>query len=130
MPKKFRELTLSSGIKILLGKDEKSNDELMKKFQNKENIILHTVASGSPFCVLESTEENKKDVKQAAIICASKSQDWRDNQKSIKLHIFTGKDIEKKKGMKTGTWGLKSKPKVIKARKKDIKSWLSSNNFN
>lgn len=121
---KFREFTLESGIKIFLGKDEKSNDFLMKEYSGKENFILHTVSPGSPFCVLETLEPGKKEIKQAAIICASKSQDWRNNKKSVKLHLFTGKDVQKKKGMKAGTWAIKGKAKVIKAKKKEIKRWL------
>ncbi|MBT4376396.1 DUF814 domain-containing protein [archaeon] len=124
MPPKYKTLTLSSGNKIFLGKDEKSNDILMKEFNNKSNTILHTVKPGSPFCVIEN-EPSKQDLKQAAIICAAKSQDWRDNGKSVKLHIFTGKQSHKPKGSKKGSWTLKTKPKLIKARKKEINTWLS-----
>lgn len=126
----FRELILSSGTKIFLGKDEKSNDELMKKYEGKENFILHTIASGSPFCVLENVNPSKKEIKEAAVICASKSQDWRDNKKSVKLHVFTGKNSHKPKKAKNGTWQIKGKPKVIKAKKKEIKKWLSSKKSN
>ena len=42
---KFREIELESGEKITLGKDEKNNDELMKKFKGKENTIIHTSKS-------------------------------------------------------------------------------------
>jgi len=126
---KFREFTLESGTKIFLGKDKKSNDELVGKYKGKQNYILHTIASGSPFCVLENLEPQKKEIKEAAVICASKSQDWRDNKKSVKLHLFTGKDVQKKKPMKTGTWSIKNKPKVIKAKKKDIKKWQSLKKF-
>ena len=122
---KFREYTLKSGTKIFLGKNEKNNDELVKQFQGKENFILHTVAPGSPFCVLDNLDVSKKDIKQAAIICASKSQDWRDNKKSVKMHLFTGKDVSKPRGSKLGSWTLKNKPKVIKAKKKEIKKWLT-----
>lgn len=124
-----REFKLNSGIKILLGKDSNGNDELVKKFQGKENFILHTVESGSPFCVINviPIEVNKSDIQEAAIICAAKSQDWRDNQKSVKVHLFTGLDVYKNKSMKSGTWGLKVKPKIIKAKKKDIIKWLSDN---
>jgi predicted ribosome quality control (RQC) complex YloA/Tae2 family protein len=124
MPK-FRKFTLSTGSNIFLGKDSKTNDELMKKYEKKENFILHTVKPGSPFCVIENFSPTKKEIKEAAIICAAKSQDWRDNKKSVKLHLFTGKNIKKDGIMKQGTWGLKIKPKVIKAKKKEIRAWQS-----
>ena len=56
---KFREIILESGTKILLGKDEKSNEELMKKFKGKENLILHTSKPGSPFGVIEKEKPSK-----------------------------------------------------------------------
>jgi predicted ribosome quality control (RQC) complex YloA/Tae2 family protein len=124
---KPREFTLDSGIKIFLGKDSKSNDELMKKYSGKENTILHTIKPGSPFCVIDSVCFSKEDLKEAAIICASKSQDWRDNKKSVKLHVFTGKDAKKDKSMKQGTWGIKGKAKTIKAKRRDIKVWQLKN---
>ncbi len=121
---KFREFTLKSKTKIFLGKDAKNNDELVKFYKGKENTILHTIKPGSPFCVLENLTPTKKEIQEAAIICASKSQDWRDSKTDIKLHKFTGKDVKKTFFMKTGTWKLKSKPKVIKIKKLDIKKFI------
>lgn len=124
---KFREYILDSGETIFLGRDAKSNDELVKKFKGKENIILHTVKPGSPFCVIESLNPSKEDVKASAIICAAKSQDWRDNELDVLIHQFTGKDVKKPLVKKTGTWKIKKKPKVIKIKKKEIKEWLKKN---
>lgn len=116
---KFREYILESGVKILLGKNEKNNDELMEVYKDKSNTILHTVAPGSPFCVIESEKPKVKEIKEAAVVCASKSQDWRDNKTDIKVHVFKGKDAKKRKGMKTGTWTVRN-TKTIKVKKQDI----------
>jgi len=116
---KFREFTTSSGAKIILGKDAKSNDELMKKFEGKENTIIHTVSPGSPFCVIDDLKPSREDINLSGAYCARYSQDWRDNKRDVKVNIFTGKDVNKKRGMKIGTWKVKkSKTKTIK--KKDI----------
>jgi predicted ribosome quality control (RQC) complex YloA/Tae2 family protein len=115
---KFREIALESGTKFLLGKDEKSNDELMKKFEGKNNIILHTIAPGSPFCVIEKIVF-KGDVYAAGVLCARYSQKWRDNKEDVIVSVFTGKDIKKEKGMKTGTWKVK-KSRTIIIKKEDI----------
>lgn len=116
---KFREIKLESGTKILLGKDENSNDDLMKEFKGKDNVILHTSKPGSPFCVIEGLDSSNKDIKASGQVCASYSQDWRDNRKDVIIHVFTGKDISKRIWMKKGTWKVKN-PKVIKIKKKDI----------
>ncbi len=120
---KFREFETSSGTKILLGRNAENNDELMKKFRGKENIIIHTVAPGSPFCVIDNLKPLKEDVDLSCIYCARYSQDWRDNKKDVKVSVFIGKDINKEKGMKTGMWGVKkSKVKVVK--KKEIENLI------
>ncbi len=116
---KFREITLESGTNILLGKNAEQNDELVKQFKGKENTIIHTVASGSPFCVIEDLDPSRKDINLSGTFCATYSQDWRDNKRDVKVSIFSGKDVNKSKGMEIGTWKVKnSKIKIIK--KQDI----------
>ncbi len=117
---KFREFILKSGTKILLGRNAENNDELVKKFKGKENIILHTVVPGSPFCVIEKLNPSKEDIKEAGIICASKSQDWRDNKKDVEMHVFSGKNVKKPIFAKPGTWRIKGKVKVINIKKREI----------
>jgi predicted ribosome quality control (RQC) complex YloA/Tae2 family protein len=123
----FKQFQTSSGKVFFLGKNAENNDELVEKFRGKDNIILHTAKPGSPFCVIEDLKPTKKDIKESAIACASKSQDWRDNRQDVLIHQFTGKNIYKLKLMKLGTWGLKSKPKLIKLLKRDIELWQSKN---
>lgn len=115
---KFREIKLTSGSEFILGRDERSNDELMKRFKGKENTILHTKTPGSPFCVIKS-KVFEGDVNAAAVLCARYSQDWRDNKRDVAVSVFTGKDISKEKAMKAGTWNVK-KSKTIIVKKEDI----------
>ncbi len=116
---KFREFLLESGTKIILGKDAKSNEELVNRFKGKENTILHTSAPGSPFGVIEKKDPTSEEIHDSAIITARYSQDWRDNKSDVKVNVFTGKDVYKKKGMPTGTFGVK-KSRTIIVKKKDI----------
>jgi len=116
---KIRELKTSSGKDLLIGKDKESNEKLVKKFKGKSNTILHTAASGSPFCIVNDLKPDVKDIKEAAIVCAKYSQDWRDNKKDVIVHVFTGKDVFKRIFMKTGTFGIK-KFKKTKVKKADI----------
>jgi len=117
---KLRKIKLKTGAEILLGRDAENNDELMKQFKGKENIILHTVAPGSPFCVIEKLNPDKKEIKEAAVICASKSQDWRDNKKDVRVHVFDGKSAKKTLFAKKGTWKITKKPKTIVVKKSEI----------
>jgi predicted ribosome quality control (RQC) complex YloA/Tae2 family protein len=121
---KYREFNLSTGTKIFLGKDADSNDELMKEFKGKGNTILHTVEPGSPFCVIDKIDASEKEIKESTIICASKSQDWRDNKSNVKVHQFSGREVKKPFFAKAGTWKVSGKLKVIVASKKDIENFL------
>jgi len=116
---KFREKEIL-GTKIFLGKDAKSNDELMNKFKRKENVILHTIAPGSPFCVIEKLNPSRKIIDLSGAFCASYSQAWRDNKSDILVHQFTGKEIKKPLFAKDGTWKITKTPKVIKIKKTEI----------
>ena len=116
---KFREILLGKNKRILLGRDRYSNDELMKRFKDKSNIILHTESPGSPFGVIDFQKPTKKEIYLSGSVVARYSQDWRDNKKDVNINVFTGKDISKIKGMKIGTWKVK-KAKEIIIKKKDI----------
>lgn len=126
---KSREYILSSGTRIFLGKNSENNDELVENYKGKSNIILHTAKPGSPFCVIDKIkpQPTKQEIKNAAIICACKSQDWRDNQGDVDVHQFTGKEVYKEKNMKIGTWGLNKKPKIIKLKKIEIEEYIKKN---
>ena len=115
---KFREKTIGE-TKLILGKDEESNDELMKKFKGKNNIILHTKAPGSPFLVIEKLKPTKDELYLSGAVVARYSQDWRDNKGDVIVDVFTGKDISKPKGLKIGTWVVKKK-KSMTIKRQDI----------
>lgn len=123
---KLREFTLETGTNIFLGKNSENNDELVKLYEGKENIILHTAKPGSPFCIITKLKPTREEIKKSAIICALKSQDWRDNKGDVFVHVFCGKDVFKENNMKSGTWGLKKKPKLIKVKKEDIEELKKS----
>ena len=120
----FRQFELSSGTKIFLGKNAENNDELVKSFKGKENVILHTIAPGSPFCVIDKINPTEKEIKESAIICASKSQNWRDNKSNVEVHQFAGTDVKKPIFAKAGTWKVNGKLKVISVNKKEIQKFL------
>src|SRR3989344_5805220 len=100
----FRIFWTSSGKLVLAGKDAKSNELLISGVGENEDVF-HTVAPGSPFVNIKASVTNKKDTLESAIFCASKSQDWRNNQSIVKVNKFKGKDVYKEKGMKLGTFG-------------------------
>ncbi|MEM4230612.1 MAG: NFACT RNA binding domain-containing protein [Candidatus Pacearchaeota archaeon] len=121
--KRFREFLTSSGKIVLCGKNAENNEELIKQV-GKDEIVLHTKASGSPFCNIKENYKKitKKDIYEAGVFCSVYSQDWKHNHKDVEMHIFLGKDLYKEEGMKTGTFGVKKYEKII-IKKQDIENF-------
>ena len=115
---KFRCFFTSSKKMVIAGKNAKNNEEVIEQAEKNEQV-LHTAKPGSPFVNIKSKKANKTDIKQAAVFCALKSQDWRDNKSDVEVHIFKAQDVYKTKLMKTGTFGVKNF-KIIKVKKQDI----------
>ena len=123
---KFRSFKTSSGKLVLSGKNAENNEELIKQSEPEE-LVFHTEKPGSPFVNIKNKSASSEDIKETAIFCAAKSQDWRDNKNDVKVNLFKGKDISKRKGMKTGTFEVKNK-KTILIKKKEIEKFLKNVN--
>ena len=113
----FRKLITGNGTLVLAGRNDDSNEMLIKQVEGDEDVI-HTKEAGSPFVNIKG-KAKKGDLKEAAIFCARFSRDWKTNKKEVIVHLFKGKDMSKDKGMKTGTFGVK-KFKTMKIKKRDI----------
>jgi len=122
----FRQYKTSSGKRVLLGKSAETNEELLAQ-AGKSELILHTSKPGSPFANIKSEGDllQKEDIYEGAIMCAKHSQDWRDNKKDVKVHLFLGSDTFKEKSMSLGTFGVK-KFKELLVRKEDILNFEKS----
>ncbi len=116
----FRKFETKSGKKVLAGKTAENNEKLVKQAKKNE-YILHTAAPGSPFVNIKNnrTKVTKKDIKEAAIFCATYSRDWKKNKSNVEVHVFKKADVYKEKDMKIGTFGVK-KHKTIIIKKKEI----------
>ncbi len=102
---KFREFELSTGKIVFLGKDAVNNDLLVSS-ANPLDFLIHTAAPGSPFCNV-GEKPIKKEIKEAAIFTALKSQIWRDSKSDVVVHIFKKADVFKDNKMKAGSWEVK-----------------------
>jgi len=119
----YRKFETSGGLKVVAGKNQEQNEELVKKFIGKNNLIMHTAKPGSPFCIILGRKKPKrKDIKETAVFCARYSQAWKKPKrkpKQVEVHIFSGKEVYKTKNMKTGTFGVERHKKIL-VEKKEI----------
>ena len=113
---KFRWFFTSHGFLVIGGKNSEQNEFVIKKYLGKEDIVLHTKAPGSPFCVIKAKKGKKisdEDIKEASIFCASFSQQWKKNTKKVEVHFFKPAQIFKEKKQKIGTFSVIGKIKKI-----------------
>lgn len=115
---KYRKFVLSSGREVFLGKNSEQNDSLVAN-SKRNDFLLHTKEPGSPFV---NVGENplKGELYEAAVFCALKSQDFRDNQGNVLVNVFKKDDCYKEKSMEEGSWGVKKYIDTIKVNKIDI----------
>jgi len=101
--KKYRWFFTSSKNLVIGGKSSEQNEEIMKCIDDSD-IILHTSSPGSPFCIIK--KPSKEDIEECAIFNACFSQEWKRGKKKSEVHVFSGKQVVKSKGMKEGTFGI------------------------
>ncbi len=104
----FRSFLTSANLQVLAGKNSEQNEQVVKEAKKGE-LILHTSASGSPFCVIKAKNEKADavSIKEAAIFCAAFSKAFKQGHKSIEVHTFKKDDVYKTKKMPQGTFGVK-----------------------
>ena len=116
----FRKYVLSTGKEIIAGKSAEQND-LLVSVAKRNDFLLHTLAPGSPFVNIGESP-TKQEIKEAAIFCALKSHDFRDNHSDVFVHLFMKNFCKKEKTAKNGTWNVSKITDSFKIKKSDILS--------
>ena len=76
---KFRWFYSSEGFLVIGGRDATTNEIVIKKHTDKEDIVFHASMSGSPFFVIktEGKKPGKATLEETAQATASYSRAWR-----------------------------------------------------
>lgn len=81
---------------IVGGKDATSNEVLIKKYTEKQDLVLHTDIHGSPFFVIKNGKNaDEKIIANVAKICASYSRAWKENLASVDVYCINPEQISK-----------------------------------
>ena len=115
---KFRFEILEEGM-IVGGKDRKTNEELLKKHLDDNDLVFHTEMKGSPFFILKNNK-HKENIFRAALLTAFYSQDWKKHNNDVVVMIASGMQIHKDKRMDTGTFGVRGKRENMIIRKSEL----------
>ena len=85
---KFRYFRSSDDFLVVAGKDTVSNEVLIKKYANQEDIVFHAEISGAPFTVVktEGKPVPEQTLLEAGEYAASYSRAWRENAGSADVY--------------------------------------------
>ncbi|MCS7110055.1 MAG: NFACT family protein [Candidatus Caldarchaeum sp.] len=90
----FREFMTSGGYKVLMGKDARTNEVLLKRHLDKEDLVLHAEIPGSPATVVKNgSSAPTNDVEEAAQMTACYSRAWREKFGNVSVYAVKADQI-------------------------------------
>jgi len=109
----FRWFFTSDGFLVVGGKDAKSNEELVKKRMEKNDIYFHAEVFGAPHCFIQAPIELKgksfvapeSSMQEAAVFAASFSKAWEEGRAIADVYSVKPEQVSKsaKSGESLGT---------------------------
>jgi len=95
---KFRWFFSSEGFLIIGGRDATSNEVLIKKHTDKNDLVLHTDMAGSPFFVIkaENKKIGEKTINEAADATCSYSKAWKLGLSNTSVFYVEQEQVSKK----------------------------------
>ena len=117
---KIREFQSSTGLKILVGQDDYSNDQLTFKVGKANDLWFHV--SGSPGshvilqCADSGTLPDKDSIREAAELAAWFSKMRQGGKVAVKYCFI--QNVRKPKGAKPGTVHINKEKSIIVRPKK------------
>lgn len=96
---KFRWFISSEGYLCIGGRDATTNEILVKKHAEKNDIIFHTDMAGSPFVIIKIPDPQKqptsKTLQEAADFTAVHSKGWKLGMSSLEVFHVTPDQVTK-----------------------------------
>jgi predicted ribosome quality control (RQC) complex YloA/Tae2 family protein len=94
---KFRWFISSDGFLVVGGKDAVSNEVLIKKYTDKNDIVFHANIIGAPFVVVKTSdkEPSEKCLHEAAEFAAAFSKGWREGFASVDVYWVRPEQLSK-----------------------------------
>ena len=95
---KFRYTTTSNGFLVVIGKDSGTNEILIKKHMEEDDIVMHTESPGSPFGLLKKglKKAPKEDIEEAMQFVACFSKQWTRGFGNAEVFWVEPKQVSKK----------------------------------
>jgi len=94
---KFRWFYSSEGFLVLGGKDAATNEMLIKKYAEPEDIVFHADIVGAPFVVIKTggKKPSEETLMEAAQLAASFSKAWKMELGSLDVYWIKPEQVSK-----------------------------------
>jgi predicted ribosome quality control (RQC) complex YloA/Tae2 family protein len=92
---KFHWFYTSKGKLCIGGRDASSNENIIKKYTDKEDLVFHTDMSGSPFFVLKGGSSDKNEIEEVANITACYSKAWKKGMSNSDVFYVKAEQVTK-----------------------------------
>lgn len=94
---KFRWFVSSDGFLVVAGKDAVSNEVVVKKYAEDDDVVFHADVVGAPFVVVktEGQEPSEQCLREAAVFAASFSRGWREGFASVDVYWVRPEQLSK-----------------------------------
>ncbi len=75
---KFHWFLSSDNLLVIGGRDATTNEIVVKKYTDKNDLVFHTEMAGSPFVTIKSAGKiPEATIREAASVCAAYSRAWK-----------------------------------------------------
>ena len=113
---KFRWFISSDGFLVISGSDATTNDIIVKKHLEKNDLVFHTELKGSPFVVIKSNNNliSQNTIEEAAIFCAANSMQWSAKLAASDVYYVGPDQLKKELGLPKGTFMIHGKRTYLK----------------
>lgn len=95
---KFRWFNSSDGYLVVGGKDATTNDILIKKHMEDDDIVFHANVHGAPFFIIKNPEKTRipeTTLNEAARAAASYSSAWKAGQAAADVYWIKPEQVSK-----------------------------------
>ncbi|MBM3199851.1 DUF814 domain-containing protein [Candidatus Woesearchaeota archaeon] len=103
---KFRWFISSEGFLCVGGRDATTNDILIRKHMQPEDLVFHTEIVGSPFFIIktEGKTPGKATIEETAQATASYSRAWKHGITVTEVYHIKPEQVKKELGLPKGTF--------------------------
>ena len=95
---KFRWFYSSDNFLVIGGRDATTNEIIIKKHTEKNDIVFHTELPGSPFVIIKNPDNKQvpeSTINEAAEFCASFSKSWKSGRTTAEVYHITPEQVSK-----------------------------------